>query len=75
MTRDGNMFISLNKGKEGILTFGNDNSAKILAKGTTSLGSKHALEINVLLTENMKHNILSVSLMSNQGHILIFNSK
>ena len=30
---------------------------------------------NVLLVENMKHNLLSVIQMCNQGHILIFNLK
>lgn len=60
---------------EGTVTFGNENSTKILGKGIVSLGSKDALEKNVLLIENMKHNQLSVIHMCDQGHILIFNSK
>ena len=75
MNGDRNMFLSLKKEKEGIVTFGNDNLAKILGKGTISLGSKDALAKNVLLIENMKHNILSVSQMCGQGHTHIFNSK
>jgi hypothetical protein len=33
------------------------------------------MEENVLLVENMKHNMLSVSQMCDQGHTLLFNSK
>jgi hypothetical protein len=55
--------------------FGNDNSTKIIGKGTIKLGSKDAMEKNVLLVENMKHNLLSVSQMCDQGHTLLFNSK
>jgi hypothetical protein len=61
--------------KEGTTTFGNDNSSKILGKGTVSLGRKDASTKNVLVIKNMKHNLLSVSQMCDQGHILIFNSK
>ena len=41
---------------EGTITFSNDNSSKILGKGTVSLGNKDASTKNVLLIENMKHN-------------------
>ena len=60
---------------EGIVTFSNDNSSKILGKGTVSLGSKDASAKNVILIKNIKHNLLSFSHMCDQGHILIFNSK
>ena len=69
-----NTFISLQE-KEGTVTFGNDNSSKILGRGTVCLGSKDALTKNVLLIKNIKHNLLSVNQMCDQGHILIFNSK
>lgn len=39
MTGNKNTFRSLQE-KEGIVTFGNDNSSKILGKGTFSVGSK-----------------------------------
>lgn len=54
-----NTFQSLQK-KEGIVTFGNNHLTKILGKGLVSLGRKDASTKNVLLIENMKHNILSV---------------
>ena len=74
MTRNKNTFRSFQE-KEGTVTFGNDNSSKILGKGTVSLGSKDASTKNVLLIEYMRNNLLSVSQMCDQGHILIFNSK
>ena len=72
MTGNKNTFRSLQE-KEGIVTFGNDNSSKILGKGTVSIGRKDASEKNVLLIQNMKNNLLSVDQMCDQGHILIFN--
>ena len=74
MNGNKNIFQSLQE-KEGTVTFGNDNSSKIIRKGTISLGSKGASTNNVLLIENMKHNLLSVRQMCDQGHILIFISK
>jgi len=38
------------------------------------LGSKDAMEGNVLLVEYMKHNMLSLSQMCDQGHTLPFDS-
>ena len=67
-----NTFLSLQE-KEGTVTFGIDNSSKIIGKGTVSLERKDALAMNAILIENVKHNLLSVSQMCDQGHILIFN--
>jgi hypothetical protein len=75
MTGDKDIFVTLKKEKDGSVSFGNDNSTKIIGKGTIKLGSKDAMEENVLLVENMKHNLLSVSQMCDQGHTLLFNSK
>ena len=61
MTGDKNRVVDLKKEKDGPVTFGNNNSAKILGRGIVSLGSKYAMAENVLLVEDMKHNLLSVS--------------
>lgn len=74
MTRNKNTLQTL-QAKVGTVTFGNDNSSKILGKGTVSLGNKDAVAKNVLLIENMKHNLLKVSQMCDQGHVLTFTSK
>jgi hypothetical protein len=75
MTGDQSRFLVLKREKGGNVTFGNDVSAKIIGKGTINLGNEKAKEENVLLIEDMKHNLLSVSQMCDQGHILAFDSK
>ena len=67
-------FVNIEKDK-GSVSFGNNNSTKVLGKGTVKLGSKNSMAENVLLVDNMKHNLLSVSQMCDQGHELLFNSK
>jgi hypothetical protein len=74
MTGDQNKFISLKKGKSGRVAFGNDSSIKILGKGVVSLGSENVKAENVLLVEELKHNLLSVSKICDQGYNLKFDS-
>ena len=62
MTRNMNTFQML-QAKTRTVTFGNDNSSKIFGKGMVTLGNKDAATKNVLLIENMRHNLLSVSQM------------
>ena len=71
MTGNKNIFKKL-QAKIGTVTFGNDNSSKVLGKGIVTLGSKNVAAKNVLLIENMRHNLLSVSQMCDQGHVLTF---
>jgi hypothetical protein len=75
MTGDKDKFLTLNKEIYGSVSFGNDNSTRIIGKGTVNLGSKDATKKNVLLVEDMKHNMLSVSQMCDQGQRLVFYSK
>jgi hypothetical protein len=61
MTGDQSKFLKLNKkGKEKV-TFGDNMSAKILGKSIVSLGNNKTKEEDVLLVENLKKIILSVS--------------
>jgi hypothetical protein len=60
MTGDQDKFISL-KRKGGNVAFGDDSSAKILGEGVVELGRKNVKEKNVLLVEDLNHNLLSVS--------------
>ena len=73
MIGDSSKFITLkyNKGK---VTFGDSMSSKIIDKGTTIVNNRIKAK-NVLLVENFKPNILSVSQRFDQGHIFIFNSE
>jgi hypothetical protein len=74
MTSDKDRFLTLKKERDGSFSFGNDNSTKIIGRGTVKLGSKDFTGENVLLIEDMKHNLLSVSQMCDQGHKLVFES-
>ena len=53
-------FIRLKRDQKGNITFGNNLSSKIIGKGTMALGNKAKVK-NVLLVENLKPNLLSVS--------------
>jgi hypothetical protein len=74
MIGDRDKFISL-KRKGGNVAFGDDSSAKILGKGVVDDGSKNVKSKNVLLVEDLKHNLLSVSKFFDQGYTLMFDSQ
>ena len=74
MNEEENKFINLKKGKSGSVPFVNDSSIKILGKGVVNLGSEKVKVGNVLLVEDLKHNILSVRKTCDQGYTLTFNS-
>jgi hypothetical protein len=75
MTGDRDKFLTLIKERDRSVSLGNDDSTKIIGKGTVRIGNKNTKEKNVLLVEDMKHNILSVSQMCDQVHKVTFNSK
>jgi hypothetical protein len=75
MTGDRDMFLTLIKERDGSVSFRNDDSAKIIGKGTVRIGNKNTKEKNVLLVDDMKHNLLSVSQMCDQGHKVTFDSQ
>ena len=60
MTRDRNKFISLKENKDGTMSFRNEGSSNVIGAGTVTLESKNSFEKDVLLVENMNHNMLSV---------------
>ena len=74
MTGDRNKFVSLKEKKDGTVSFGNDVYSNVIGSSIVTLGSKDALAKNVLLFENMNHNLLSVGKMCDLGHTMLFNS-
>ena len=74
MTGDRRKFVSLKEKKDGTVSFGNDGSSNVIGSGTITLGRKGVIAKNVLLVENMNHNLLSVGQMCDQGHTMLFNS-
>jgi hypothetical protein len=75
MTGDRDKFLTLIKERYGSVSFENDDSSKIIGKGTVRIGNKNTKKENVLLVEDMKHNLLSVSQMCEQVHKVTFNSQ
>jgi hypothetical protein len=75
MTGDRNMFLTLRKVRYGSVSFENDDSAKIIGKGTVIIGNKNTKAENFLLVEDIKHNLLSVSQMCDKGHKVTFDSQ
>ena len=75
MTDDRIKFLTLQNERDGSVSFGNDDSSKIIGKGTVRIGNKNEKVENVLLVEYMKHNLLSVIQMCDQGHKVTFDSQ
>jgi hypothetical protein len=75
VTGDRDKFLTLREERDGSFSFGNDDSSKIIGKGTVRIGNKNEKVENVLLVEDMKHNLLSVSQMCDQGHKVTFDSQ
>jgi hypothetical protein len=75
MIGDKDKFLTLRKERNGPVFFVNDNSSKIIGEGTVRIGNKNGKAQNVLLVEDMKLNILSVSQMCDQGHKVTFDSQ
>jgi hypothetical protein len=75
MTSDRDRFLTLRKERDGPISFENDDSAKIIGKCTVRIGNKNTKAKHVILVEDMKHNLLSVSQMCDQGHKFTFDSQ
>jgi hypothetical protein len=63
------------KRKGSNVAFGDDSSTKILGEGVVELGRKNVKAKNVLLVEDLNHNLLIVSKMCDQGYTLTFDSR
>jgi hypothetical protein len=74
MTGDQDKFISL-KRKGGNVAFRDDSYAKIVGKCVLEIGRKNVKMKNFLLVEDLKHNLLSVNKMCDQGYTLTFFSR
>ena len=57
MPGDKDMFLTLIKERDRPVSFRNDDSAKIIGKCTIIIGNKNTKVENVLLVEDMKHNL------------------
>lgn len=73
MTGDRRKFVSLSK-KEGNVSFG-CGSGRIARKGTVTLINGKGRAQDALLVDGLKHNLLSVSQICDQGHKVVFSTK
>ena len=67
--------MSLKVERGGNVYFGDNGLAKIIGNEMVTLGNQITKGYNVLFVNNMKHNLISVIQMYDQGHTLKFVSK
>ena len=72
MTRDKSMFASLSSKDGGYVTFGDNSKCKI---SISNIGKKLSPIIeNILLVDELEHNLLSISQLCDRGNRVIFDS-
>ena len=71
MTGDKNKMESLKKHQDGKVIISNDAPTKVLGKGRAII-KKNRREVDTLLVEGLKQNILSVGQMADKGNIIAF---
>nr|KYP31534.1 hypothetical protein KK1_048081 [Cajanus cajan] len=74
MTGDPSKFSSLKLKNEGFVTYGDNKKGKILGCGNIGNSSSSTLIENVLLVERLKHNLLSISQLSDKGFKIEFHN-
>nr|KYP34086.1 Copia protein [Cajanus cajan] len=74
MTGDPSKFSSLKLKNEGFVTYGDNNKGRILGHGNIGNSSSLTLIENVLLVEGLKHNLLSISQLSDKGFKIEFDN-
>ena len=73
MTNDFSKFSTFTKKDGGFVTFGDNAKGKIIGIGDVSNSSPPIIE-NVLLVDNLKHNLLSISQLCDNGYRVVFES-
>ena len=73
MTGDFSRFSTSTKKDKGFVTFGNNAKGKIISTSNVGNSSPPIIE-NVLLVDNLKHNLLSISQLCDKGYRAIFES-
>ena len=73
MTRDESKFGFLTKKNGGYVTFGDNAKEKIIGQGNISNDISSLIE-SVLLVDGLKHNLLSISQLCDEGFKVIFEA-
>src|ERR1051325_6236658 len=74
MTGRKHMFQSLELKSGGFVGFGGNQKGKIIGSGTIGNDTLPSIT-NILLVDELMHNLLSVSQLSDNGYNIIFNQK
>ena len=74
MTGDLTKFTSLKLKAEGHVTYGDNNRVRILGRGTVGTRNSTTIE-NVLYVEGLKHSLLNISQLCDEGYKVNFKSK
>ena len=72
MTGDRKLFSKLEKKNGGSVTFGNNAKGKVIGIGTIGNHTSTCIQ-NVFLVDGLKHNLLSVSQLCDNGYKVIFD--
>ncbi|XP_059068383.1 uncharacterized protein LOC131858915 [Cryptomeria japonica] len=75
MTGDTSKFLSLKENCKGTIRFGSNDSATIVGKGSISFDNGWTTTQNVFYVEGLRHNLLSVSQMYDNGYNVVFHKK
>ena len=73
MTGDKSKFVHLTFKAKGYVSYGDNNKGKILGIGKIGKNSSFTID-NVLYVQGLKHNLLSISQLSDKGYKVIFDS-
>ena len=73
MTKNESKFAFLTKKNEGYATFGDNAKRKIIGQGNIGNDTYSLIE-NVLLVDDLKHNLLSISQLCDKGFKVIFEA-
>ena len=64
-------FLSLQRKKEGYVTFGDNAKGRIIGQGNIGNGASSLIE-SILLVDGLKHNLLSINQLCDKGFKVIF---
>lgn len=75
MIGDKNKFQSLRRMNRGKVKFEGNSLARVVGIGSLVLNDGETKVENILYVKGLKHNLLSVSQLCDEGYDLVFNSK
>ena len=72
MSGEEQLFNDVTRNDYGLITFGENSKVRVIGMGFVSFASSTQVE-EVLLVEDLKHNLLSISQLCDEGNVVIFD--